>query len=126
MDEIALPGEDESPVRHISHCRERITPKRGERVRFGEPSGVGRHEEQEEQEAGKEAARSPLVETEKRHRAGSAPFGDEQRCDEVAGQHEEDIDAEKPATEPGHSGMESEDTDHGHGADAVESGHVLP
>ena len=44
----------------------------------------------------------------------------------IAGEHEEDVDAEQSAAEPGHSGMESEHTDHGDGADAVESGHVGP
>ncbi len=125
MHEIALPGEDEPPVRHIGQRRKSITSKCREGVRLGEPLGVDRHQEQEEEETRQETPCPSLVEAEERHGAGSAPLGHEQRRDEVAGEHEEDVHAEEAATEPGHPGMESEDTDHRDGTDAIESRHVL-
>ncbi len=126
MHEVALPGEDEPPVGHVGQRGERVAPQRRERVGFGEPPGVDRHQKEKEEQSRQEAPGPALVEAEERHRARAAPFSDEQRRDEVAGQHEEDVDAEESAAEPGRPGMESEDADDGHGTDAVETRHMVP
>ncbi len=87
--------------------------------------GVGRHQKQEQEQTRQQAAGPPLIEAQKAQIARAGPFGHQQRGDEIAREHEEDVHAEQAAAESGHAGVEAEHADDRYGSDAVQPGDVV-
>ena len=81
--------------------------------------GDGDAGEEDEGERRQDAAGAALVEAGERE-AAPGEVASEDAGDQVAGDHEEDVDAEVAAGEGGEAGVEQDDRQHGDGAQAVD------
>ncbi len=122
--EVGLVLEDEVPVGHIGETGERIAAQRGD---FGrqEDDGVQKRAGDEREERRKQSARAPAPEGEHVDAArAAAALGKQQRSDEVAADHEENIDAEEASPEQADISVVDEDGGHREGAQAIDRRNV--
>ena len=109
------------PVRGVEDGRERIAQhvRRGQQVR-DEDEHAPDHRHQHE-EGGQQPAGPPRPKTPQPDGARVGPLADQQRRDEVAGEHEEGIDAVEAARDEADPGVEGDQAEHSHGPDAVQT-----
>ena len=122
--EVALPSNREVPVRRIEERREGVTahPRQGRRRRSEPPDDGDRH--QDEQQRGQQPARPPDPEVTQRDGAGTPLLAQQQTGDQVAGEHEEHVDAQEAAAGPCHARVVEHDGGDGECPQPVQRGQV--
>ena len=121
--EVGLVGEDEVPVGDVPERRQG-GPAQPRHLAVVEDDHVGQdhghhHEERREQAAGAADPEPHQVD-----RAGGAPLGEQQRGDQVAADHQEDVDAQEAAGQPARPDVVGDDRRHGDRPQPVHPGHV--
>ncbi len=121
--EVRLVGEHEVPVGDVAERRQRGPAQLGDLARVDDHhhrQDDGHHREEGRQQPPRAADPEP-------HQVdgpGGAPLGEQQRGDQVAADHEEHVDAEEAARQPGGADVVGDDRGDGEGPQAVDPGHV--
>ena len=114
--------EGEAQVRHVERGGDPVGTHVGNAEgREHDRRDRDRHEEAERR-GRKQAPRPTRVEPGERDGAGSLELTDEQARDQEPGQHEEDVDADVSAGDPGYAGVEQQHEEDGDAAQALEVG----
>ena len=118
--EVALAGRGEVPVRRVEQRREGVAahPGQGRRRRRQPPDDDD--DEQDQQQRGQQPARPPDPKVAQRDGAGPPLLAQQQAGDEIAGEHEEHVDAQKAAASPRHPGVVEHDSGDGESPQSVQ------
>jgi hypothetical protein len=121
--EVRVRGEDLVPVVDVEDRGQRVDPELSEIG--GEERRHHDHADDDHGHRGGQQAPSPCApEPEQVQRAGAPVLGQQQRCDQVAAEDEEDIDAEEPARQPRDAGVVQQHAGHRDRPDPVQAGGV--
>ena len=120
---VPLADEDLVPVAAVQQPADEVAAGAPERVALEQRHVHGQAGEQQEH-GRQQAAGTTQPELAEGDAPGALVLGDQQQRDQVAADHEEDLDAEEPAAQPLVVGVVDHHADHGQGAQAVEPGQV--
>ena len=112
-------GDDQVPVRVVEERTDRVATRVRE-VAAREDCGEDQRREHDENEGRQQPPRAPQPEAAQVDAVAGLPFDQQQRCDQVAAEHEEEVDAEEAAGHPVDAGVVDEDADDRERAEAVE------
>ena len=113
--------DDELPVRDVQQARESVAANRRQLARLRPHHGVERDGREHEEQRREQAPGPPRPERGQTDPARGLPLGEQQRGDEVAADHEEDVDAEEAALRPGDLAVVQDHGGHREGAQPVEA-----
>jgi len=124
LGEVGVVAPDLRPVGHVGQRREGVDAQR--RGPFGRRGhvAVDGHADKEQEQRGEEPPGPAQVEGAEGEVAGADDLAQQQGGDEVAAEHEEDVDPEQPTGRPGDAPVVEHDGQHGHRAQAVEARQV--
>ena len=120
---VPLAHPDLVPVGHVAEPGENIAAQPGQFVAFPDPRVRDQQDEHEEQRR-QQASRAASPELPQADPARSLVLTDEQQRDQVAADHEEDLDAEEPTRQPLVVGVVHHHRDDGERAHPVEARQV--
>ena len=112
--------EGEAQVRHVERGGDPVGTDVGNAEGREHDRGDPNRHEEAERRGRQEAPRPTRVEPGERDGSGSLELTDQQARDQEPGQDEEDVDADVPAGDPGHAGMEQQHEEDGDAAQALE------
>ena len=121
--EVGLLVEDEVPVGDVGERGDRVAAQGVDPVGLDDRGDDHRHRDQDA-DRGQQAARAPDPEPPEPDVSAAAVLGEQQRGDQVAADHEEDVDAEEPPRHPPDARVVEEDGEHGDRPQRVDAGHV--
>ncbi len=121
--EVGLLPEHEVPVRHVPEGGQRVAAQSGHLARQKDDR-VGEGDDEQQVERRQEPAGAAQPERLQVDAAPSSPLREQQRGDEVAADHEEDLDPEETAGDPGQISVVKEHGDDRERAQPVEAGPV--
>ena len=120
--EVGRVAVDERPVGHVAEGGEDVATEPTHLVGHHH-RGEGDHGEEQEDQCREETAGTPHPEPFHVEPAEAADVRHQQRGDEEAADHEEDVDPQEPGGEPADLEVVEDHGDHRHRPDAVEPGH---
>ena len=123
LGEVALVREHEAPVGHVEDRCERVVAQADELAPLDRGADEQADRQQQEQR-GQQPARAPGPEAQQRDAPALVELGDQQRGDQVAADHEEDVHAEEAAGQPRDVGVVEEHSRHRDRAQAVDPRHA--
>jgi len=121
--EVGLVGEDEVPVGEVEERGQRVATELVDPVRLDDR---GEHHRQRDQDPDRrqQPPRPAQPEAAEPQVAVAAELAQQQRGDQVAADHEEDVDAEEAAGHPVEAGVVEEDGEHGERPQGVDARQV--
>ena len=121
--EVGLVGEDEVPVGEVGERGDRVAAQLVDPVRLDDRGDDHRHRD-EDADRRQQPPRPPHPEAPQPHVAAAAELAQQQRGDQVAADHEEDVDAEEAARQPADAGVVEEDGEDRQRPQRVDPGEV--
>ena len=121
--EVGLVAEDEVPVGEVEERGERVAAQRVDPVRLDDRRDDHRHRD-EDADRRQQAPRPPQPEPADPDVAAAPVLAEQERGDQVAADHEEDVDAEEAARHPADARVVEEDGEHGDRPQRVDPRHV--
>ena len=122
--EVVAPSQDHPPVRDVEQRRQPVTAKRPQLLGGQQRAGPECNDREHEQEGRQQPSGAATPERHQRDAPALLPLGEQEARDQVAGQHEEGVDAQEPTAGPGHPSVERQHGQDGQPAQPVEGGHV--
>ncbi len=109
--EVGLVAEDEVPVGDVGERGDRVAAQLVDAVGLDDRGGDHRHRDQHPDRR-QQPPRPPQPEAPQPHVPAAAELAQQQRGDQVAADHEEDVDAEEAARHPADGGVVEEHREH--------------
>jgi len=121
--EVGLVAEDEVPVGEVEERGQRVATQLVDPVRLDDRGEDHRHRDQDS-DGGQQPPRPAQPEAAQPQVAVAAELAEQQRGDQVAADHEEDVDPEEAPRHPADAGVVEEDGEHGERPQGVDAWQV--